>query len=268
MIYKVHKPQTLYFVYDLGQPFRKRIHWVKAHIGHFTSILNTEAVSITPAFQWYGCKLRVPRQLFHFLWQWKWNHDVWTCPKSLDSMACVRIVYLGCFFASMKIATPYERHILVIGGMLCSIKCWFMLTYDTNVSLFGATRYIVLELLKNKCLYSWMWPQPPSRVSWKGTLLSLFVCSGAKEWMILNPRGSRIDSEHWGIWVSTSKTTYSRCGVRLKCCGEPQGLIEHIELRFSGLSRCSEDSQAAISGPLLAWRLLILLTKAVRLLFT
>lgn len=92
--------------------------------------------------------------------------------------------------------------------------------------------------------------------------------SGAKEWMILNPRGSHIDSEHRGIWVSTSKTTYSRCGVRLKCCGEPQGLIEHIELRFSGLSRCSEDSQAVISGPLLASWLLILLTKAIRLLFT
>lgn len=91
--------------------------------------------------------------------------------------------------------------------------------------------------------------------------------SGAKEWMILNPRGIHFDSERWGIWVSTSKTTYSRCGVRLKCCGEPQGLIEHIELRFSGLSRCSEDSQAVISGPLLPLWLLIPLTKSIRLLF-
>lgn len=85
--------------------------------------------------------------------------------------------------------------------------------------------------------------------------------------MILNPRGIHFDSECWGIWVSTSKTTYSRCGVRLKCCGEPQGLLEHIELRFSGLSRCSEDWQAVILGPLLASWLLILLTKSIRLLF-
>lgn len=126
------------------------------------------------------------------------------------------------------------------------------------------------QLLKVKCLCSLMWPYVMSPVGLRGhsTVTVCVRLSGAKEWMILNPRGIHFDSERWGIWVSTSKTTYSRCGVRLKCCGEPQGLIEHIEPRFSGLSRCSEDSQAGISGPLLASWLLILLTKSVRLLFT
>lgn len=40
----------LHFVYDLDQAVTKRIHRVKAHIGHFTSNINTEAVSITWGF--------------------------------------------------------------------------------------------------------------------------------------------------------------------------------------------------------------------------
>lgn len=44
----------------------------------------------------------------------------------------------------------------------------------------------------------------------------------------------------WSIWVSPLKT---RCGVILKWCKEPEGLIEHIELWFSGLSRCSKNQK-------------------------
>lgn len=50
-----------------------------------------------------------------------------------------------------------------------------------------------------------------------------------------------------GIWVSPLKKQ-DRCGVRLKWCREPEGLIEHIELWFSGLSRCYEEWQGVTSG--------------------
>lgn len=53
-----------------------------------------------------------------------------------------------------------------------------------------------------------------------------------------------IDSEYWGIWVSPLKTRQ----IRLWWCRKPEGLIERIKLRFSGLNIHHEEWPTIILG--------------------
>ena len=83
-----------------------------------------------------------------------------------------------------------------------------------------------------------------------------------KNGWLLNPRSLGGVSEHWGIWVSPlkkkkKKKKQDRCGVRLKWCTEPEGLMEHIELWFSGLSRFYKEWWTVVAGGFFASWMLI-----------
>lgn len=91
--------------------------------------------------------------------------------------------------------------------------------------------------------------------------------SSAKEWMT-----SESQEHRRSVWTLGylgqpfyKKKKQDRCGVRLKWCTEPEGLMEHIELWFSGLSRFYKEWRTVISGGFFAsWMLIFLLFSSSR----